>query len=217
MTHRLHVVVPLTTDDPEHRRRLTELQAVFAQACNLLAPLVRQHRCWNRVALHHLAYRQLRQALPQLGSQMACNAIYSVCRTARLVYQHPNSPFALARWGERPLPLLRFAPDCPVYFDRHTLSVRPQGLSLFTLDGRMRFDLSLPAQLLQAIATMRLREVVLNRSADGGFRLAFSLSAAAGDAPTEDEAQLWVDAGAPVAPSLQLPSYLDVEVSHESV
>ena len=69
--------IPLETT-PAQVQRLLQLQQGFAQLCNALAPLVQQTRVWNRVALHHLAYRQLREAFPQMGSQMVCNAIYSV-------------------------------------------------------------------------------------------------------------------------------------------
>ena len=100
--------IPLNTS-PEQTARLEALQHGFAQVCNALAPMVQHTRVWNRVALHHLAYRQLRERFPALGSQMVCNAIYSVSRTCRTVYQHPSSPFNLTRLGERPLPLLRFA------------------------------------------------------------------------------------------------------------
>jgi hypothetical protein len=194
---------------PEQAERLRELQRAFAQACNLLAPVVREHRCWNRVALHHLAYRSLRQALPSLGSQMACNAIYSVCRAARLVYQHPASPFHVARWGDKPLPLLRFADSCPVYFDRHTLSVRDGRLSMFTLDGRLRFDLRLSAEQEVAFKTMRLREVVLERSAADAYRLSFLLqdkgnSESAADEPSP--ASIEADNGA-----VEWPEYLMLE------
>ncbi|NBT92621.1 MAG: hypothetical protein EBT37_08500, partial [Betaproteobacteria bacterium] len=69
--------VPLNTST-EQSTRLKALQAVFAQACNALAPIVQQTKVWNRVALHHLMYRNLRERFPELGSQMVCNAIYSV-------------------------------------------------------------------------------------------------------------------------------------------
>ena len=82
---------------PEQGARLQALQSGFAQVCNALAPVVQQTRVWNRVALHHLAYRQLREQFPEMGSQMVCNAIYSVSRTSRLVFQHPASPFSRAR------------------------------------------------------------------------------------------------------------------------
>ena len=59
---------------PEQVARLAALQALFVQACNSLTPLVRETHCWNRIGLHHMTYRQLRERFPQLGSQMACNA-----------------------------------------------------------------------------------------------------------------------------------------------
>ena len=138
------------------------------------------------MALHHLAYRQLRERFPALGSQMVCNAIYSVSRTSRTVYQHPSSPFNLARLGDRPLPLLRFADSCPVYFDRHTLSLKAGQLSMFTLDGRMRFQLALRSEDEAAFHTRKLREIVLSRRSDGVYELAFWLVATAGKAAAQN-------------------------------
>ena len=166
--------IPLNAE-PEALQRLLALQQGFAQVCNALAPLVQQTRVWNRVALHHLAYRKLREQFPEMGSQMVCNAIYSVSRTGRLVFQHPQSPFILARLGDKPLPLLRFADTCPVYFDRHTLSLKDGQLSMFTLDGRLRFQLALSAQDEARFHTGKLSEVVLSRQADGAFALTFQL------------------------------------------
>ena len=161
----------------EQKSRLLALQAAFAQVCNALAPTVRDTRCWNRVALHHMTYRTLRERFPALGSQMVCNAIYSVCRASRQVYQHPNSPFALERLGpDKPLPLLRFADTCPVYFDRHTLSLKDGLLSMYTLDGRMRFNLTLRPQDETMFHKKKLREIVLARRADGEFELSFWLA-----------------------------------------
>src|SRR5574344_657242 len=120
--------IPLETT-PAQAQRLQQLQQGFAQLCNALSPLVQQTRVWNRVALHHLAYRQLREAFPQMGSQMVCNAIYSVSRTCRRVFQNPASPFYLDKLGDKPLPILRFTQSCPVYFDRHTLSLKTGLLS----------------------------------------------------------------------------------------
>lgn len=171
--------IPLETT-PAQVQRLQQLQQGFAQLCNALAPLVQQTRVWNRVALHHLAYRQLREAFPQMGSQMVCNAIYSVSRTCRLVFQSPSSPLHLDKLGDRPLPLLRFGANSPVYFDRHTLSIKAGQLSMFTLDGRMRFELALAPEVQQRFAQQKLREVVLQQgqsSASGvpSFALVFLL------------------------------------------
>lgn len=167
--------VPLAADAAQ-RQRLAALQNAFANVCNTLAPVVQQSRCWNRVALHHMSYRQLRSEFPQLGSQMICNAIYSVSRACRQVYQHPSSPFNLALQGDKPLPLLRFQPSSPVFFDRHTLSIRSGQLSMFTLDGRLHFALAVPPDVEARFRTDKLREVVLKQQS-GDFVLDFAFAA----------------------------------------
>ncbi|MBX9935677.1 hypothetical protein [Giesbergeria anulus] len=187
---------------PEQVQRLQALQQGFAQVCNALAPLVQQTRIWNRVALHHLAYRQLRERFPEMGSQMVCNAIYSVSRSCRLVFQHPNSPFHLARLGDKPLPLLRFADTCPVYFDRHTLSLKAGQLSMFTLDGRMRFQLVLRPEDETAFHASKLREIVLARRADGIYELSFVLV---------DPEEPVASSAAPAAVDAEIPEYVMVE------
>ena len=187
--------VPLNTT-PEQYARLQALQSAFAQVCNALAPEVQRTRVWNRVALHHLFYRALRDKFPALGSQMVCNAIYAVSRTSRLIFQTPASPFSLAKLGDKPLPLMQFADSCPVYFDRHTLSVKGNKLSLFTLDGRMHFELTLPEEQLLLFRVAKLREIVLTRRLDTAYELAFWLE------PAELE---------PTQPLI--PEYLSVEVT----
>lgn len=161
---------------PEQIHSLRTLQNAFAKVCNALAPLVQQSRCWNRVTLHHLYYKQLREQFPVMGSQMVCNAIYSVSRTSRLVYQHPQSPFNLNRLGPKPLPLLRFTNTCPVYFDRHTLSVKNGHLSMYTLDGRIRFHLALRPEDETSFHQGKLREIVLSRTVTDAFELSFLFS-----------------------------------------
>ena len=167
--------IPLDTT-AEQLARLQALQAAFARVCNALAPTVQQTRVWNRVALHHLMYHSLRERFPELGSQMVCNAIYSVARTCRVVFQHPQSPFNLTRLGSKPLPLLRFTDNSPVYFDRHTLSVKDGQLSMYTLDGRMRFALALKPADEANFHEKKLREIVLSRRLEGAFELSFLFS-----------------------------------------
>ncbi len=169
----LRIPLQLTT---EQVRRLQSLQHGFAQLCNALAPTVQSTRVWNRVALHHLSYRQLREQFPAMGSQMVCNAIYSVSRTCRALFQHPASPFHLDKLGDKPLPLLRFTDTCPVYFDRHTLSLKAGKLSMFTLDGRMRFSMSLDSADEQRFHELKMREIVLEGSAMNGYTLSFVLA-----------------------------------------
>ena len=192
--------IPLNTT-PEQLVRLQALQVAFARVCNALAPTVQQTRVWNRVALHHLTYRSLRVQFPEMGSQMVCNAIYSVSRTCRLVLQHPQSPFNLARLGGKPLPLLRFSETCPVYFDRHTLSVKAGQLSMYTLDGRMRFALALKPEDEATFNEKKLREIVLSARPEGGFQLSFLFSDGQQDEPIEPA----VDSGA------EVPEYVMIE------
>jgi hypothetical protein len=200
--------IPLNTTAAQFERLLS-LQKVFSQACNQLAPEVSRSRVWNRVALHHLHYRALRDQFPALGSQMVCNAIYAVSRTARLIYQSPSSPFQVQKMGDRPLPALRFAETCPVYFDRHTLSLKQGKLSLFTLDGRMQFELTLVPEQLALFEQGKLREIVLSRGSDGVFVLSFWLASEAAVELGDQAAEL------PVVPdaSCLIPDYVSVEVA----
>ena len=192
--------VPLNTS-PEQLVRLQDLQVAFARVCNALAPTVQQTKVWNRVALHHLMYRNLRDRFPEMGSQMVCNAIYSVSRTCRMVFQHPQSPFNLTRLGDKPLPLLKFSDNCPVYFDRHTLSVKAGQLSMYTLDGRMRFALALQPADEASFNEKKLREIVLSNRLDGSFELSFLFS----DGKEDDAPSPSVGSGA------EVPEYVMVE------
>ena len=211
--------VPLNTN-PEQFARLQALQSAFAEVCNALAPEVKKSRVWNRVALHHLHYRTLREKFPALGSQMICNAIYAVSRASRLVFQTPGSPFNLTKLGDKALPLLQFADSCPVYFDRHTLSIKGTKLSLFTLDGRMHFELTLPEEQLLLFKVAKLREISLTRKIDGLYELSFWLENQ--KALTQQEAQAALDSESDspnkAVPSVLLsqspiPDYVSVEVA----
>jgi hypothetical protein len=132
---------------------------------------------------------------------MVCNAIYSVSRTCRVIFQHQDSPFNLARLGDKPLPLLRFTENCPVYFDRHTLSVKAGQLSMYTLDGRMRFALALKPADEANFNEKKLREIVLSRGAEGGFALSFQFS----DGQEEDAPEPGLTSSA------EVPEYVLVE------
>ena len=155
--------------------RLRALQIQFAEACNAISPIAQKNRCWNRVALHHLVYREMRERFAQLGSQMVCNAIYSVCRIYRMVYESPDSPFGLSIREGGSIPLVKFLDSNPVYFDRHTLSIKGSVLSMFTLDGRIHFQLNLASDDIQRFEDEKLREITLFFEGDE-FYLNFSFS-----------------------------------------
>lgn len=112
---------------------LAALQAAYADACNRLVPLVQEHRLWNRVGLHNRAYSRLRAETP-LGSQMACNAIYTVCKAYK-------AQKALGRIRkDTPVPSLRFD-RASVHFDKRTYSLKEEVVSLYTLSGRITVSL----------------------------------------------------------------------------
>lgn len=110
----------------EHGERLKRLVESFASSCNLIVPFVVEHRCWNRVALHHLVYRKIRESSP-LGSQMVCNAIFAVCKA----YKNRCIP------KEEVVPTIEFRKNRSVHFDKRTYSIKGDSLSLYTLEGRI--------------------------------------------------------------------------------
>ena len=131
----------------------------------------------------------------------------------------PASPFNLAKLGAKPLPLLQFADSCPVYFDRHTLSIKSTKLSLFTLDGRMHFELTLPESQLLLFKVAKLREISLTRKLNGVFELAFWLESQ--QTLTQQEAQTVLDGQTDASDSLPLalisqspiPDYVSIKVA----
>lgn len=203
----LRLNIRLQTSETQNQR-LQALQRAFAELCNALAPMARDSGVWSRVGLHHLGYRAMRERFPELGSQMVCNAVYSVSRACRLVYQHPNSPFNVQRVGAKSLPLVQFGANAPVYFDRHTLSIRSGRASMFTLDGRMHFNLPLAPADEERLRNARLIEIVLSADAQGyvlGFVLGTAEDGAASD--TKPGKRIFPPADEPAAGPL-MPEYL---------
>ncbi len=158
--------------NPAQVQRLEALQANFIDICNAISPIVQETHTWNRVVLHHMVYHKMREKFPHTGSQMICNAIYSVCRAARIILQHPKSPWNIEVNPQALLPRLHFLPQSPVFFDRHTLNLKGNRLSMYTLDGRIRFDLSLTEEQRTAFHHEKLKEVLLVNNA-GIFSLHF--------------------------------------------
>lgn len=201
--------IPLTTT-PEQHLQLCELRRTFAQVCNCLAPAVQRSRIWNRIALHHMHYHALREQFPELGSQMVCNAIYAVSKMARLIYQHPKSPYSVATRHTAELPLMRFADSCPVYFDRHTLSVKADQLSLFTLNGRMHFKLTLASEQRELFSRAKVREIVLKQNLASQFVLSIQLES--DDASITHSQRSRLSSAPKSLPDL-VPNYLSIEVA----
>jgi putative transposase len=113
----------------EQSKALAALALDFSGACNAIVPAVVEHRCWNRVALHHLVYYSVRKQFPALGSQMVCQAIHRVADAYRTLTASRGID------KDKPVPVIAFRPTS-VNFDKRTYSIKSGGISLFTLGGR---------------------------------------------------------------------------------
>jgi hypothetical protein len=82
-------------------------------------------------------------------------------RTCRLIFQHPQSPLCVNKQTNTDLPALTFLKSAPVYFDRHTLSLKNAAISLYTLDGRLRFQVEVSAQHNELFQNEKLNEISL--------------------------------------------------------
>lgn len=146
---------------PDQKVKLDQLNEQFRRACNQLCPIIAQTGCWNRVGLHHLGYKLIREKFPNLGSQMASNAIYSVSRACRQLFQNPQSKYFLHKSAGAKIPQFKFAGRCPVFFDKHTVSLKNGVISLYTLDGRIRFNVDLTVDQEKRFLTQTIKEIVL--------------------------------------------------------
>lgn len=157
---------------PSDAQRLTRLQEAFNRGCNFLAPIARAHRCWSRVALHHLGYKALREAQPELGGQMTCNAIYAVCRACLAIYQNPAQPWGPKARQPTALPAIVFSSRAPVFLDRHTLTIKDKQASIYTLEGRLHCPLPISPETQDRLHTEHVVQTTL-LSDGSGFVLEF--------------------------------------------
>ena len=112
----------------EHEGALQETQSVFSDACNRIVPFAVTNRCWNSVDLHHHSYYTIREQLPSLGSQMACNAIKKVCSAYKVLKIQKSQDV-------KPI---TFRKNGSIHYDKRTYSLKGKDLSLFTVTGRIR-------------------------------------------------------------------------------
>lgn len=116
------------TPSANEQQAFERLADKFSAACNHVSQIAFQAKEKNRVRLHHLAYYSLRKAFPELGAQMACNAIAKTAQGLRAL--------------RKPKELL-FKKGCSTHFDKRTYSLKGQTLSLFTLEKRIRLQLEI--------------------------------------------------------------------------
>jgi IS605 OrfB family transposase len=116
---------------PQQTEAFSVLARLFSDACNEMVPFVQEHRCWNRVALHHLVYYRVRETFPALGSQMVCQAIHRVADTYKTLRVKEGIP------KDQPVPAIKFTPSS-VSFDHRTYSIKGKAFALFTTTGRAK-------------------------------------------------------------------------------
>src|SRR5699024_9308620 len=142
------------TPTPEQSQAFAQLQAEFAKACNLIVPFARDNRCWNRVALHHLAYYPVRETT-NLGSQMVCNALKAVADAYKVL--------KLKKSDE--VPTIGFKSTGSIHFDARTYSIKEKAVSLYSLTGRQVVEMTLGDFQFSYLATGRPKEAKLIRKA----------------------------------------------------
>ena len=112
----------------EQSKALFQTQFEFSKACNLIVPFAAENRCWNRVGLHHLAYYSVRKSVPDIGSQLVCNAIQKVCGSFK----------ALKPKKSESVPNVSYKESISIHYCKRTYSIKDDRVSLFTVKGRIR-------------------------------------------------------------------------------
>lgn len=166
---------------PDQADSLLKVQQAFAEACNKIVPYAVNNRCWNRVALHHLAYYPTREAT-NLGSQMTCGAIHAVCMAYKVL--------KINRTQE--VPAITFKPSTSVHYDKRTYSFTDDSLSLYTLGGRVKVKMVLGDFQADYLAKGTPKEAELIRK---GKRWFFNLVLDLADVDTPGGSALGVDMG----------------------
>jgi IS605 OrfB family transposase len=154
---------------PQQAEAFSVLAHLFAEACEAMVPFVQEHRCWNRVSLHHLVYYPMRERFPTLGSQMVCQAIHRVADAYKTLRANEGIP------KDQPVPALHFAP-ASVNFDHRTYSIKGGGFTLFTASGRTAVGFTFGLLQKELLATGKPKEArLIKRKGTWYLNLVFDL------------------------------------------
>ena len=109
--------------DSDAFEKLQRTQALFRRACNLLVDIIREDtekklRLWQRYNLHHAGYYRVRDAVPELGAQLVCNAVRAVSAAYKTLLSN-NSKYAKDKKLE--LPKIVFK-NVGIHLDARTLT-----------------------------------------------------------------------------------------------
>lgn len=89
--------------DSDAFEKLQRTQALFRRACNLLVDIIREDtekelRLWQRYNLHHAGYYRVREAVPELGAQLVCNAVRAVSAAYKTLLS--KLKMCISAWAE---------------------------------------------------------------------------------------------------------------------
>lgn len=150
--------------------KLEKTRQLYRDACNFLVPFARtnpKERNWQRFNLHHKAYYALREAIPSLGSQLACNAIRSVSSAYKTKLS--NQP---RQKKEEELKTIVFK-NPSIHLDKNTIRYSDDlsTATIFTVDGRVCVKLCPGSHQLNALNKGKMKEsnLVLHRSKRGTY------------------------------------------------
>ena len=167
----------------EQSDALFETQKGFANACNQAVPFVVNNRCWNRVALHHLCYYQIRESIPSLGSQMVCSAFQKVCSSYKVLKIKKSQD----------IPAITFKDTSSVHYDKRTYSIKNSTLTLYTVTGRIKCEFTTGDFQRKYLEWGAVKEAELIRK---GKRWFFNLVLDLPDSPIKKEGKIFsVDVG----------------------
>ena len=127
----------------EDSLKLHETQNLFGKACNVLVSILRKgdrnERLWQRFNLHRAGYASVRLAVPEIGSQLVCNAVRAVSSAAKSWISN-NPKFVTDKTME--LPEFDFSHPV-VHLDKNTVSFSKDKTvaSIYTLRGRIKAEL----------------------------------------------------------------------------
>lgn len=157
----------------ENAAKLGALHGVFTSVCREITTYAAEANCWNRVNLHHLTYHRIRRSYPLLGSQMTCNAIYSVSKMAKEKIE--NEKKYKRKIDGKEIVEHIYQNKIEIYFDRHTLSIKNKALSLFTMEGRIKFKVNIDEETELKINKNKLKEIILTELG-GNYILTFEFN-----------------------------------------
>ncbi len=137
----------------ESSEALLQTEKLFAEGCNVAAAYAQENRCWNRVALHNICYSKVREEIPQLGSQMVCNALRKVCSSYKVLKIRRNQE----------VPKITFKETSSIHYCARTFTLKGETLSLFSIHKRIKCSFQIGAHQKKYLEEGKIKEGELVR------------------------------------------------------